>query len=172
MKVRGFYPYWRYHMLEKALNKASLQGQQFVKHGLFSAEYSQDHTQTYRYSITLCEAPKGSASRLQSLIAWQREGWEKVWERKNFVFYRCPVDSKAKSLKDNALPALLQRKIRSFELIRIVMLVLAVLCIMLGYAIDQYMIVRSSVIPLIIALLLTLVISKLQKALEYYSHSS
>lgn len=167
MKIRGFYPYWRCHTQEKALNEAAARGLQLEKAHLLSNEYRQDESKAYRLCIAMCGAPKKSASRLQWELAWQREGWEKVCERGKLTYFRTPAESKAKPLKENALPALFKRRIHSMELWRIVLLVLVVVCIMFGYAIDKFMIVRASVIPLGIALVITLVISKMQKATAY-----
>lgn len=167
MKLRGFHPYWRYDLQEKELNEASERGLQLEKAKLLSTEYRQDESSTYTYAITMSEAPKRSASRFESELAWKREGWEKICERGKLIYYRAPADSRAKPVKDNALPDFLKRKAHSLELVRIVLLVLAVLCIMFGYAIDKFMVVRASVIPLGIALLLTLIISRMQKAKAY-----
>lgn len=167
MKIRGFYPYWRCYRQEKALDEASARGQQLVKAGIFSTQYRQDDTCAYRHCLCLYSSAKRSASRLQSQLAWQREGWEAVCERGDLVFYRCPADAKSRPLKDNGLCARLARRIRSMELVRIVLLVLAVVCIMFGYAIDRFMIVRASILPLAVALVLTLIISEMQKSKAY-----
>lgn len=167
MKLREFYPYWRYNLQETALDKASERGLQLEKAGVFSSQYRMDDAQVYRHCIVLCEAPKGSASRLQAELAWKRAGWEKVCDRGKLQYYRCPADAKVSPWKDNDFPAFLNRKTHALERTRIWLLVLSVLCIVLGYAVDEYMIVRASVIPLSIALIQTLILSKMQKALSY-----
>ena len=167
MKLRGFHPYWRYPLQEAALNDASERGLQLEKAGLLATHYRLAEGERYRYRITLCEAPKGSATRFETALAWQRAGWAQVCQRGKLVYYRTPADGTAKPPKDDAFPAFLKRKRRAIELARIWFLVLSALCIVLGYAADTFMIVRASVLPLAVALVQTLILSKIQKALAY-----
>ena len=163
-KIRGFYPVWKWFLQERLLNDASQRGLQLKKAGLFSVGYEFDETKAYRHRIIACEAAKGSASRLQFELAWQREGWEKVCRRGKLLYYRSPAEKKCDEPKDNDLLTVLRRSIHRWEVLRLVLLVLSALCIVAGYAIDLFWVVRLSVIPLAIALLLTLVIDRLQKA--------
>lgn len=163
-KIRGFYPVWKWFLQERLLDEASQRGLQLKKAELFSVCYEYDDTKVFRHRIVACEAAKGSASRLQFALSWQREGWEQVCQRGKLLYYRCPVEKKTDEPRENDLLALLRRSIHRWEVLRIWLLVLSALCIVAGYAIDRFSIVRLSVVPLAVALLLTLVIDKLQKA--------
>lgn len=163
-KLRGFHPVWKWFQQETALDRASEKGLQLKKIGLFSACYEEDATKIYRHRIGVSEAPKGSASCLQYELNWQRAGWEKVCRRGKLIYFRCPQEAKAKAPKDEHLFNLLRRSVHRWEVIRLWLLVLSALCIVAGYAIDRFAIVRLSVVPLAVALLLTLLIDRLQKA--------
>ena len=163
-KNRGFYPVWKWFQQEKLLNEASQRGLQLKKAGLFATGYEFDDTKAFRHRIAVIEAAKGSASCLQYELNWQREGWEKVCERGKLLYFRCPAEGKNRAPKDDNLLTLLKRSIHRWEVTRLGLLVLSALCIVAGYAVDYFVIVRLSVVPLAAALLLTLVIDKLQKA--------
>ena len=163
-KIRGFYPVWKWFLQERLLDEASQRGLQLKKAGLFSLCYEYDDTKAYRHRIVACEAAKGSASGMQFALAWQREGWEQVCRRGKLLYYRCPADKKTDEPKEDDLLMVLRRSIHRWEILRLWLLVLSALCIVAGYAIDLFWIVRLSVVPLAIALLLTLVIDRLQKA--------
>ena len=163
-KIRGFYPVWKWFLQERLLDEASQRGLQLKKANLFSVIYEYDDTKAFRHRIVACEAAKGSASALQFALAWQREGWEKVCQRGKLLYFRCPAEKKVDEPGADDLFALLRRSIHRWEVLRIWLLVLSALCIVAGYAIDRFSIVRLSVVPLAIALLFTLVIDKLQKA--------
>lgn len=163
-KIRGFYPIWKWFTQERLLDEASQRGLQLKKADLFAVIYEYDDTKAYRHRIVACEAAKGSASGLQFVLSWQREGWEKVCQRGKLLYFRCPAEKKVDEPREDDLLMALRRSIHHWEVLRIWLLVLSALCIVAGYAIDRFSIVRLSVVPLAIALLLTLVIDKLQKA--------
>ena len=163
-KIRGFYPVWKWFLQERLLDEASQRGLQLKKANVFSVIYEYDDTKAFRHRIVACEAAKGSASALQFVLAWQREGWEKVCQRGKLLYFRAPAEKKVDEPREDDLFALLRRSIHRWEVLRIWLLVLSALCIVAGYAIDRFSIVRLSVAPLAIALLLTLVIDRLQKA--------
>ena len=110
-KIRGFYPVWKWFLQERLLDEASQRGLQLKKANVFSVIYEYDDTKAFRHRIVACEAAKGSASALQFVLAWQREGWEKVCQRGKLLYFRCPAEKKVDEPGADDLFALLRRSI-------------------------------------------------------------
>ncbi len=161
-KISGFYPLWRWSQQLELLNKASQEGWQLKKIGLFSILLEENTEKTYEYRLGASQAPKGSASHMEYRLLWQRAGWELSCSRGPVCYFRGPVQ--AKSPKDGGIVSLLARRIHRLEIARLWMLGLSALCIVAGYATDLYNIIRLSVVPLAAALIMTWFWDKLQKA--------
>ena len=156
-KTKGVWPLWNLPALEG-------DGAEEVpaKLGAFSCPLRGAEAPTW-VRFGACES-KTAAGKLEYRMKWQKCGWEPLCERGALIAFG--ADSDAELPEDDGLRRLFDKAIRRRENARIVTFVLAALCMIVGYAMQGFTVVRLAAIPLIAALLLSLSISKLQKAQE------
>lgn len=153
-RKRGVWPLWNLPALEQDDTTevpASL--------GAFSCDYRKtDAPMCVRFGA--CEG--GPASRAEYRLLWQKNGWVPLCEHKTLMAFGAGSD--AQIPENDGLSRLFAKAIRRRENARIVSFVLAALCMIVGYGLDGFTVVRLAAVPLAAALLLSLSISRLQKA--------
>lgn len=160
-KISGYYPLWRVFDLERLMDGE--EGFVLTKLGQFSCTFREDETargNIFRIGACLCR--KGSADEVRYVTQWQKKGWEKFYAAGRLLFFRAPQGTPLP--EDDGLPALLKKEIRWREKVRNIMLILAALCMVIGYPMEGFTVVRLGALPLLVALPLTWEASKLQKA--------
>lgn len=153
-KTKGVWPLWNLPALEQdeaSEIPASL--------GTFSCTLRDTDT-PMRVRFGACEG--GPASRAEYRFAWQKNGWELLCERGALMAFGTNTDALIPG--DDGLSRLFAKAIRRRENARIVSFVLAALCMIVGYGLEGFTVVRLAAVPLAVALALSLSISKLQKA--------
>ncbi len=159
-KIRGHYPLWRLAALEALLERQSGEGWQLEKVGRFSCRFREEAADIC-YRVGACEAAPGTASLAEYCLSWQKNGWQMVCQRGKLIFFK--GEASAKLPEDAGLEQLLSREIHWREKLRVWFLVLAALCLVMGYAMDGFLAMRLSTIPLAVVLALSWVIDRLQK---------
>ena len=153
-KAKGVWPLWNLPALEQdeaSEIPASL--------GTFSCTLRETDA-PMRVRFGACEG--GPASRAEYKLAWQKNGWELLCERGALMAFGAKSDVLAP--EGDGLSSLFAKAIRRRENARIVSFVLAALCMIVGYGLEGFTVVRLAAVPLVIALVLSLSISRLQKA--------
>ncbi len=160
-KISGYYPLWRVFDLERLLDGED--GYLLEKLGQFSCTLREDETaKGCCFRIGACQCRRGSADEVRYVLEWQKKGWERFYSIGKLLFFRAPRGTALP--EDDGLPALLQTVIRRQEKVRNIMLLLAALCMVIGYAMEGFTVVRLGALPLLVALVLSWEVSKLQKA--------
>ena len=155
MSAKGVWPLWNLPALE--YNEST---QVPAKLGAFACALREtDRPMCVRFGACL---RKGAASRAEYLLQWQKSGWELLCERGALMAFG--ADAGTKTPADDGLETLFGRAIRRRENARVAAFVLAAICMIVGYAMQGFTVVRLAAVPLAAALLLSLSISKLQKA--------
>ncbi len=153
-KTKGVWPLWNLPALERdgaAEIPAAL--------GTFSCKL-REAEMPMRVRFGACAG--GAASRAEYRLKWQKNGWELLCERGALMAFGAKAD--VQPPEDDGVSRLFARAIRRRENARIAAFVLAAVCMVVGYAMPGFTVVRLAAIPLILALALSLSISKLQKA--------
>ena len=154
-RTKGVWPLWNLPALEQddaAEVPAAL--------GAFSCPLrAADAPMKVRFGA--CDS-KTAAGKLEYRLKWQKCGWEPLCERGALTAFGANSDTLLP--EDDGLSRLFDKAIRRRENARIVTLVLAAICVIVGYAMQGNTVVRLAAVPLAAALLLSLSISKLQKA--------
>ena len=156
-KAKGIWPLWNLPGLESdgaAEVPASL--------GAFSCTLREADA-PMRVRFGACEL--GPASRAEYTLRWQKCGWDLLCRRGALMAFGSR-DPDAQPPEDDGLSRLFARAIRRRESMRIAVFVLAAVCLIVGYAMPGFTVVRLAAIPLAAALALSLSIGKLQKAKE------
>ena len=153
--MSGVWPLWNLRSLER--DDAALVPETL---GAFSCKMrSADPPMKVRFGA--CEAA-GKAGLAESCLQWQKNGWEMLCRRGDLIAFGAADGAQVPD--DDGLDRLFDRAIRRRENARIVTFVLAALCMIVGYAMEGFTVVRLAAVPLAAALLISLSISKLQKA--------
>ncbi len=160
-KISGYYPLWRVFDLERLMDRE--EGFFLTKLGQFSCTFREDEAARGNcFRIGAYLSRKGSADEVRYVTEWQKKGWEKFYATGKLLFFRAPQGTALP--EDDGLLTLLKKEIRWREKVRNMMLILAALCLIIGYPMEGFTVVRLAALPLLIALPLTWEVSKLQKA--------
>ena len=161
MKDKGIWPLWNLAELERD-NSTEIP----ATLGLFSCTLREADAPT---NVRFGACGGGPASKAEYRLKWQKSGWEFLCERGAVMAFG--ADNSTEPPDDDGMERLFARAVRRRENARIVTFVLAALCMIIGYAFEGFTVVRLAAIPLVAALLLSLSISKLQKARNQMARS-
>lgn len=165
-----YYKLGRLDKMEAALNALSEQGLQVVKPGRLIQQFVLDGAVRYVYRFDVCEAREGSADAITYAAENTRAGWEAAAKKGRWLLLRkCADQAEPDELLPNgraAVNRLFTRRIRTFEKLRMWMIVLATVLMLGGYVTDFLPVLYSFAIPMLLALLATLEIKYLQEGVN------
>lgn len=155
-KIKGYFPQWRLPQLQRTLDSlGDLSLKQVRRYSLIVEQ----GTGAGSYGIGATNAKPGSATELEYRLSWQKNGWEYVCRQGALLFFRGTGELPA----DRGIAPYFEKKAKFLSHFRNWALVAAALCLVVGYPMEGFTVVRLGAVPLLIALVLSYLIGKYEE---------